>query len=252
MVIKGNKAIWGNMIRSLIETSLIDWDGKITKVLFFDKCNFMCPFCQNWELILHPEKFPVIKWQEIAKVLQKKKGWIDGVVLTGGEPLMCKKEVFEIAEKIKKSNLGVKIDTNGAYPDVLKDLIHTQLVDYVAMDMKAPLDEQYYTASGKEINLEKIKESIRILIKGQVDYEFRTTCVPGIINEDAIHKIGQTINGARVWVLQTFVPDNAFRVEYRKKLSPDYITQFEKFRDTAKKYVSDTKLRGKFFYTTSP
>ena len=81
---------------------------------------------------------------------------------------------------------------------------------------------------------EKIKESIRILIKGKVDYEFRTTCVPGIINADAIHKIGQAIKGARVWVLQTFVPDNAFRAEYRKKLSPDYIAQFEKFRDIAR------------------
>lgn len=233
------------MIRALIETSLVDWDGKITTVLFFDKCNFMCPFCQNWELILHPEKFPVITWEDIEKKLEKKEKWVDGVVLTGGEPLMFKKEVFDIARKIKQRNLSVKIDTNGAYPGSLKELLDAKLIDYVAMDVKAPLNEKYSMATGKHVDLEKIKQSIRILISGQIDYEFRTTCVPDIIDEDAIIQIGEALHGARLWVLQTYVPENAYRKEYRKKLSQNYTKQLRKFHNIAKQYVTNVKVRGK-------
>ncbi|UCG92967.1 MAG: anaerobic ribonucleoside-triphosphate reductase activating protein [candidate division WOR-3 bacterium] len=233
------------MIRALIETSLVDWDGKISMVLFVDKCNFMCPFCQNWELILHPEKFPVIQWKEIAGVLQRKKGWIDGVVLTGGEPFVYTKEIRELAENIKKLNLGLKVDTNGAYPEALKELIDKKLLDYVALDVKAPIDERYYSAAGKKINLENVRESIRLLLGNVVDYEFRTTCVPGIIDEGAIDEIGQAIKGARKWVLQVFVPNNAYKEEYRKELDLSYAPLLKKFRVCAQKYVSNTILRGK-------
>ncbi len=233
------------MIRSLIETSLIDWDGKITTVLFFDKCNFMCPYCQNWELIQHPEKFPPITWAEIAKKLEKKKGWIDGVVLSGGEPLIFKKEVFAIAKKIRKMNLGVKIDTNGAYPEVLSDLISKRLVDYVAMDIKTSLDERYYIAAGKVIDLENIKASIKILLDGPIDYEFRTTCVPGIIDEAAIKEIGKVIKDCKKWALQSFVPENASQEEYRKPLMKDYVSEMRKLACVAKKYAENVVLRGK-------
>jgi pyruvate formate lyase activating enzyme len=233
------------MIRAVIETSLVDWDGKITTVLFFDKCNFMCPFCQNWELILHPEKFPVIPWEDIEKKLVKKEKWVDGVVLTGGEPLIFKKEVFDIARKIKQRNLSVKIDTNGAYPDVLRELLDAHLVDYVAMDIKAPIDERYYKAAGKQIDLENIKESIHILMKGHVEYEFRTTVVPGIIDEDAIKKIGESIQGASLWVLQTYVPKNAYRKNYRGKLDKNYSEQLHQFSSIAKNYAAKVKVRGK-------
>ena len=233
------------MIRAIIETSLVDWDGKITMVLFVDKCNFMCPFCQNWELILHPEKFPVIQWEKIVGVLQRKKGWIDGVVLTGGEPFVYTKEIRELAENIKKLNLGVKVDTNGAYPEALKELIDKNILDYVALDVKAPLDERYYSAAGKKIKLENVRESIRLLMRNVVNYEFRTTCVPGIIDEHAIDEIGQAIKGAQKWALQVFVPENAYKKEYRKKLSPSYVSTLHKFLVHAQTYVSNTILRGK-------
>jgi len=233
------------VIRALIETSLIDWDGKITTVLFFDQCNFMCPFCQNWELIMHPEKFPIIKWGAISKMLSQKEKWIDGVVLTGGEPLINKKELFEIAKNIKDLHLDVKIDTNGASPDVLKKLIDAKLVDYVAMDIKASLDKDYNIAAGKKVELKRIKESIHLLMSGLVDYEFRTTCVPGIIDEQAIEEIGKVIKGAKKWALQTFVPENAHQEEYRKKLESDYASHMKKLAHIAIKYVKNVVLRGK-------
>ncbi len=233
------------MIRAIIETSLIDWDGKITTVVFFDKCNFICPFCQNWELILHPEKFPVIKWTEIKRKLKKKEGWVDGIVLTGGEPLACKDEVFELCRNVKKLNIAIKLDTNGAYPKILQRLINEKLINYVAMDVKAPLDDQYHTAAGTKVNLEHLRKSIHIMMANAIEYEFRTTCVPGIIDENAIRKIGEVIKDAKKFALQAFVPENAYKEEYRKELGTDYNTSLQRFLIIAKKYVPNTILRGK-------
>lgn len=232
------------MIRAMIETSLIDWDGKLSTVLFFDRCNFMCPFCQNWDLILHSDKFPVIEWRDIEAVLLAKQKWIDGVVLTGGEPLMHRADVCDLAGRIKALDFLVKIDTNGAYPDTLDYLIERKLVDYVAMDLKAPLDERYSTASGSRVDIEHIKSSIKILMKERIAYEFRTTCVRGIIDEEAIADMGSTIRGAKKWILQQYLPDNAYLEEYRRL---GQITDVEKkrFLEVAYRYVSDTKWRGR-------
>lgn len=233
------------MIRAIIETSLIDWDGKITTVLFLDKCNFMCPFCQNWELILYPEKYPEINFEEVKEKLAKKKGWIDGVVLTGGEPLMNEREIFEISQGLKELSMKIKVDTNGAYPNTLHRLADEKLIDYVAMDVKAPLDERYNIAVGKDMNIEKIEESIEILMHDDIDYEFRTTCVPGIINEQTVTEIGRVICGAKKWALQALVPDNAYREEYRRELGAQYYQALRKYQEIAQQYVANVVLRGK-------
>lgn len=232
------------MIRAMIETSLIDWDGKLATVLFFDKCNFMCPFCQNWELILHPHKFPTISWQEIESKLLAKKGWIDGVVLTGGEPLVYGADVSKTASRVKKLGLLVKLDTNGAYPDRLQKLIDEKLVDYVALDIKAPLDKRYTVAAGKRVDIQKIMKSIALLKEEVVDYELRTTCVPGIINEEAIKNIGKVIRRAKRWILQQYVPENAYKKQYR---GLRVITESEMSRllKLAGDYVTEVRLRGR-------
>jgi len=232
------------MIRAMIETSLIDWDGKLATVLFFDKCNFMCPFCQNWELILHPHKFPAISWQEIESKLLAKKGWIDGVVLTGGEPLVYGAEASKTASRVKELGLLVKLDTNGAYPDRLQKLIDEKLVDYVALDIKAPLDKRYTVAAGKRVEIQKIVKSIALLKKEVVDYELRTTCVPGIINEEAIKNIGGVIRRAKRWILQQYVPENAYKKQYR---GLKVITESEMSRllELASNFVTEVRFRGR-------
>ncbi|UCD04905.1 MAG: anaerobic ribonucleoside-triphosphate reductase activating protein [candidate division WOR-3 bacterium] len=232
------------MIRSIIETSLIDWDGKLTTVLFFDKCNFMCPFCQNWELLKHPEKFPVVEWSKIEKMLLSKRSWIDGVVLTGGEPLVNKKEVFDITSRIKRLGFLVKIDTNGAYPQVLCELIEKSLVDYVAMDIKAPIDKRYANAVGTKIDLMALEATISMLLSGQTEYEFRTTCVPRIIDIRSIEEIGMRIKGAERWFLQQYVPVNAYDEEYRK-MSEVSKKDANTMLTIARKYVADVRWRGK-------
>jgi len=231
------------VIRAMIETSLIDWDGKLTTVLFFDKCNFMCPFCQNWELILYPEKFPAIKWHDIERKLAAKENWIDGVVLTGGEPLCYDDEVIDLANKIKSLGMLVKLDTNGAYPDKLQKFIDGKMVDYVALDVKAPLDERYSIATGRKIGAEIIRKSIEILKTGEVEYEFRTTCVPSLIDESAIKKIGESVKGAKLWVLQQYLPENAYEKEYRE-LPQVTESQMKNLLQIASEYVTTTKWRG--------
>lgn len=232
------------MIRALIETSLIDWDGKITTVLFFDKCNFMCPFCQNWKLITSADTFPVIEWEMVKEKLSKKQGWVDGIVLTGGEPLAHRDELLQLCERIKELGILVKIDTNGAFPGILKELVNKKLIDYVAMDIKAPLDDTYDIAAGTKVDLGSIRESITLIMKGTLDYEFRTTCVPSIIDEIAIKKIGSAIQGAKKWALQTFVPEHAYQKEYRQKLNTEYYQSLKKYLALAMQYVSRAILRG--------
>jgi pyruvate formate lyase activating enzyme len=205
----------------------------------------MCPFCQNWELIIDPEKYPAIPFGKIKEKLEKKKGWVDGVVFTGGEPLFCKNEVFELAQELKKSNIAIKIDTNGAFPETLGELIDNKLIDYVAMDVKAPLDDRYYIAAGKNIDINRIKASIELLLTGCVEYEFRTTCVPGIINKQTVEDIGNVIKGAKKWALQAFVPENAFKKEYRKELGAEYYSSLKKYHELAQQYVVNVVLRGK-------
>jgi pyruvate formate lyase activating enzyme len=236
------------MIRAIIETSLVDWDGKLTMVVFFDRCNFLCPFCQNWELILHPERFPKIHWTEVMAKLKKKKKWIDGIVFTGGEPFVYFRKLSEYARQLKAAGFGVKVDTNGGFPRELETLIKTGHVDYLAMDIKAPLDGSYLAAIGKERSeknimlVKKVKESISIIVNSGVGYEFRTTCVPGIIDADAIRMIGAQIRGAKRWFLQGFIPDHAYKQEYRNsRFSP---AEMHGLLEAARGYVKTAAIRG--------
>jgi len=233
------------MIRAIIETSLIDWDGKITTVLFFDACNYQCPFCHNWELITKPDNYPEITWEAIREKLQKKEGWVDGVVLTGGEPLIHEQQVFALCKKIKALGILIKVDTNGAFPSVLKKLIDEKLVHYIAMDIKAPLDDRYAKATGTKPDLHAIQTSIGLIMHSGLVYEFRTTCVPGIIDTQAIHAIGEKIKGANKWALQAHVPDNAYQPECREPLSMDYPELLQEYLAIAKQYVTNAILRGK-------
>lgn len=233
------------MIRAIIETSFVDWDGKISTVLFFDACNFRCPFCHNWELITRPDKFESLDWNTIKEKLHRKKGWVDGVVLTGGEPLMHEQEVTEWCEKIIDLGIQVKIDTNGAYPHVMQYLLDRNLVHFFAMDVKAPLDERYSRATGAKPDLQAIQTSITLIMHSGLDYEFRTTCVPGIIDEKSIHDIGDTIKGAKKWALQAHVPDNAYREECRAPLGTEYPKLLQQYLLIAEHYVSNAILRGK-------
>jgi pyruvate formate lyase activating enzyme len=202
-------------IKGLLETSFSDWPGKIATVLFLPSCNFRCPFCHNHELVLRPQELPDYPLDEILNALRRRRGWIDGVCLTGGEPTLhswLPALIRELKPTLRalRMEAGIKLDTNGSNPGCLQNLIGEKLVDYVAMDLKGPLEaDRYESLTGVPIDgdrLAAVRTSVRLLLEGRVDYEFRTTLVPSLIREEEIYGLAREIRGARRYTLQTFNP----------------------------------------------
>jgi len=172
-------------IKGYIDLSFIDWDGKISSVFFLPRCNFRCPFCHNSPLVLDPESGNSITLERVDDYLEKQKGWTDGVCVTGGEPTLHS-DLPRLCSKIKEMGFLVKLDTNGTNPVMVKELMEKGLVDYVAVDIKAPLTvEKYCRAIGVKADkfLGKVKETVRTLLGSKMDYEFRTTVVPTLHEE---------------------------------------------------------------------
>jgi len=233
-------------IKGFIDISLIDWDQKISSVIFLPNCNLRCPYCYNTPLVLHPEKLPTIPFKDIEAYLQKNKDWIDGVVITGGEPTLHI-DLLNLCQKLKKLNLLVKIDTNGANPKIIKELLNKELVDYIAMDIKAPLTKQkYLNASGIQTKqlIGKIKETAHILLKSTIEYEFRTTIVPTIHHQKDIQQICHQIKDCKKYVLQNYKANVETINPNFKNLRPFSEKKMKMFLQTAKKMVLNTIIRG--------
>lgn len=195
-------------IKGFLETSFVDWPGKLCSVLFLPYCNFRCPYCHNHPLVFHPEQYLSIPFEEILARLHSFEGWIDGVCLTGGEPTLHTDLSFLIRE-IKRHGFLVKLDTNGSNPQVLENLIEAREIDFVSMDVKAPLDLFSYRRSiGLPIDLNLILRSIEILKRGEVEHEFRMTVVPGLHQKEDIQNLGSQLRAGRRFVLQNFNPEN--------------------------------------------
>jgi pyruvate formate lyase activating enzyme len=195
-------------IKGFLETSFSDWPGKLCSVLFLPACNFRCPYCQNHPLVFHPERYATLPLEDILGRLRFLGDWIDGVCVTGGEPSL-QTDLPVLVREIKKHRFLVKLDTNGSNPQRLKSLIETGGVDFVSMDVKAPLDPFHYSRStGIPVNLKPILESIEILKKGKVDYEFRMTVVPGLHKEEDIQILGDQLRAGPRFILQNFNAEN--------------------------------------------
>jgi len=233
-------------IKGLIDLSLVDWDGKISSVVFLARCNLRCPFCYNTTLVLHPEKLPTIPFEQIADRLKKSRGWVDGVVITGGEPTIHS-DLPNLCQKIKKLDFLVKVDTNGTNPVMIKELINRKLVDYVAVDIKAPLTKEEYSkvcGVNTENLLEKIEKTINLLLKDEVEYEFRTTTVPGLHDKQGIEEICQRIRGCRKYAIQNYKGDVETIDPKFKNSKPFAEKEMKAFLTTAKKIIPNTMLRG--------
>ncbi len=194
------------IIKGFIQNSLLDWDGKIVSTLYTPYCNFRCPFCQNAGLVLNPQELETIPFKTIENYLKNNKKWVDGVCITGGEPCMYK-DLPQFLSKIKKLGILVKLDTNGAFPVMLEDIIEKKLADYIALDIKAPLELTAYSKSigieNKKV-LKNVKKSIKLIMDSHIDYEFRTTVVPTLHAEKDIEEIAKFIKGAKKYALQNF------------------------------------------------
>lgn len=194
-------------IKGFIDTSFVDWPGKICAVLFFPRCNFRCPYCHNSELVLRPDSIETIKPESVFARLDDLRGWIDGVCVTGGEPTLQPK-LHRLLEVIRAAGFQTKLDTNGSNPDILRELIDAGLLDYVAMDVKSCLDENSYCkiTNVAESMLSRVRTSIDLLIEGRVNYEFRVTIVPEYHGPEDIYQLARDLSGAARLRLQNFKP----------------------------------------------
>ncbi|MFH1312981.1 MAG: anaerobic ribonucleoside-triphosphate reductase activating protein [Candidatus Eisenbacteria bacterium] len=230
-------------IKGFVETSLCDWDGCLSSVIFLPGCNFRCPFCQNGDLVVRPGDLLTVGFDPVADFLMRNSNWIDGVVITGGEPtLRC--DLDELAGEIKHRGFKVKLDTNGTRPAVIEALLKEDLVDYVAMDVKAPLDGRYEAAAGVEVDLGALRRSIDLVRSLKDRSEFRTTLVPGLVGEEEVELIAETIQGAASYVLQRFVPENSLDNLLRRALPYDE-SFVSHLLDRAGKHVGRCTYRGK-------
>jgi len=199
-------------IGGFIKTSLIDYTGKIACVIFTAGCNLRCKYCHNPELVL-PEKISKLKLipeDYIFQYIKSNIDLLDAIVITGGEPTL-QNDLINFIIKIKSLGLLVKLDTNGTTPKILNKLIDLNLLDYIAMDIKAPLDiAKYQLIAGDIMNIEvldKIKNSIWQIIKSGIPHEFRTTVVKQFLSKEDIYKISQSIKGCDSYCLQNYNPD---------------------------------------------
>jgi len=229
------------MIKGFQKLSLIEYPEKIAAIVFVGKCDFKCHFCYNIDLVKNYDKLPDIPEKEITDFLVTRKGLLDGIAITGGEPTVHK-DLPEFIKKVKDMGFLVMLETNGSNPVILKELIDKKLVDYIAMDIKAPL-EKYDDITGVKVNKKSIQESIDIIRNSGLDYEFRTTVIPKHFKEEDALVIGKWLKGSKKYFLQQFRPEKTLNEEYRKMES----YPAEKLKELAEKmkpFFDSVKVRG--------
>ncbi len=228
-------------IKGFIGTSLLDYPKKISAVIFLAGCDFRCPYCHNPDLIGSGNHLPDIQMQEVLKKLEQRKDFIDGVVISGGEPTIHN-NLAELVKPIKDMGYPVKVDTNGYNPDLLKELLENGLVDYIAMDIKSS-PENYSSAAGKVIDINNIKKSINIIIDKAPGYEFRTTVVPSLIKKQDIESIAQLLKGAKLFYINQFRAIITYDSSYENEKAYE-IDTLNNFKEILSKTIDTVEIRG--------
>jgi len=216
------------------KTSLIDYPGRISTVLFTIGCNLRCPFCHNWRLVLDPR--PILDEEEVLNILKERKQYINSVVITGGEPTI-NRDLPLFLKRLKEEGYYIKLDTNGMLPDILEECI--PYVDYIALDVKTSLDKYILLGSKKIYSLLK---SIEVLKSSNKEHEFRCTVVPGFVNKENIHEIGELIRGCKRFALQQFISGDTLDKKYSRirPYSEEYI---QNLANIMKDYVQEVIVR---------
>ncbi len=226
-------------IHGLQKMTLLDFPGRVACTVFFGGCDMRCPYCHNAEL-LDGTAPAVMDDEELLAFLKKRQGLLDGVCFTGGEPLL-QKDLPDFAAKVRELGYLVKLDTNGNHPDRLEKMIREGLVQYVAMDSKNSPERYAETAGLRQLDLTPIRESVRMLMEGKTDYEFRTTAVAELHDDESFEQIGQWIKGAKRYFLQRFTDRDT--VPFQGLHSPGK-EQMEHWAEIIRPYVPAVELRG--------
>lgn len=227
-------------IHGFNKTTLLDYPGHVAATVFTGGCNFRCPFCHNADLVLNPKFQPMVTEEEVLSHLKKRRGILEGVCITGGEPTL-QPDLPDFIEEIRYLGYLVKLDTNGYRPEVLAQLLEEGLLDYVAMDVKASPDN-YQKASGcPDLDFDRIVESISILKHCEIPYEFRTTVVQGLHTVQEFDAVGRLLEGSRAYYLQAFrESENVIQAGFCS--FPTEV--MEEIRKKAEKYIDKVELRG--------
>jgi pyruvate formate lyase activating enzyme len=227
-------------IGGLQRVSLIDYPGLISAVVFLQGCNFKCSYCHNPELV-DPGLFqPCLRETDIFDFLETRKGKLDAVSITGGEPTLQDK-LPAFIKQIRKMGFAVKMDTNGSQPKVIRNLLAEKLLEFIAMDIKAPL-EKYKDIVKAAVNPDSIKESINLILEAKIPYEFRTTIVESQLGENDILQIGKLIAGADHYVLQNFVSTKTLDKKFLKE-KPFSDEKLQKIKSHLEKQITSVTIR---------
>lgn len=238
------------IIGGLEKMTLIDYPGQLAAIVFTKGCNFRCHFCYN-PLLVWPDRetdekkyektYPTISEDEFFLFLESRKGRLDGIVITGGEPTLHR-DLPEFIKKIRAFGYKIKLDTNGTNPEALSDLLKENLLDYIAMDLKAPYDK-YENVTGVKINCQNLEKSVKMVIESDLPHEFRTTVVPGLLELSDFDKMGQAIFGADAWYLQKFKSDTELVDRDLERHAPFSDKEMEEMASVGKKYVKICEVR---------
>ncbi len=225
-------------IHGLQKMTLLDYPGKVACTVFLAGCDFRCPFCHNSELITGDAEV-VMDDKELLDFLKKRQGILEGVAITGGEPLL-RKDIKELLVAIKELGYPVKLDTNGNHPALLKELAGEGLVSYVAMDVKNSKERYGQTIGFEEFDITKVDESIKFLLNSDINYEFRTTVLKELHDESSFEGIASWIKGAKNYYIQNFVDRDTVVYDGLHGFDEE---ELKKFSDIAKPYVKNIGIR---------
>lgn len=227
-------------IHGFNKLTLLDYPGKVGCTVFLGRCNFRCPFCHNAGLVLAPDDEPVIAEEDVLAVLEKRRGILEGVCVTGGEPTVSE-NLADFLEKVKRLGYPVKLDTNGYQPKILKRLARDGLIDYVAMDIKNSPHKYALTAGIEHFDMSRIQESVSYLMEGSLEYEFRTTVTRELHQKSDFTVIGEWLKGCSRYYLQTYR-------ESEHVIKPVFTAYSEEelcsFRDILSKSIKVVEIRG--------
>lgn len=226
-------------IHGLQKMTLLDYPGHVACTVFLGGCDFRCPFCHNFELADGTAK-PVMESEELISFLKKRTGLLDGVAFTGGEPCLHP-DLPDLLRQIRSMGFAVKLDTNGYHPQLLRQILEEGLADYVAMDIKNSPEKYAVTAGIAQVDMSRIRESISLIMEKSPDYEFRTTVVEELHDEEDFPKMGELIRGAGKYYLQGFTDRDTVPFEGFHAPSPE---KMKVFTDIMKPYVKEVSVRG--------
>lgn len=230
-------------VKGLVENSLIEWPGRISTIIFLPGCNFRCPYCHSAHLVNKPNELESVPFEAVRKLLSDRRGWIDGVVVTGGEPTI-QPGLSEMLSELREMGIAIRINTNGSRPEVLQELAGQGLIDSVALDVKAPLDRRYDRLAGVEADFQALGRTVDWLLSGAVaEVEFRTTVVPQLLSTDDVIDIARRLGFEADYVLQPFRPLDCLDSEL-SMLPASNPEELLMLAGRARRWVRSCKVRG--------